>query len=826
MTLNVTFLEPTAHNAKASKRFFLDTTGKIDSDYITGAFFTSHQETHLSLKDFYVSIKEHASTFHALLKGNVTRQITNDRRRGTTRTTDETNWIVFDVDGLADVSSAEEFMKDLGYGDVEYIIQYSASSGVNPDKGLSCHIMAKLDQYYPAPLLKEWLKDINLSQRSLRAQISLTKTNASLSWPLDITTCQNDKLIFISPPEVTEGVEDNFKGQRIIYHEGTIPFITPVIKDGLTELNKFATEKTISELREGMGLPKKRFSTTLHSSGVEVLKGVSNAQITGVKFDGEYVRINLNGGDSWAYYHPVTDSSILFNFKGEANYLIKELDPDYFTASQAACSEAKKSEAIERQDAYLRDAKLGVVHTAVRDAVTDKYYAVTWDHGTKTLEANKILTKDRINDFLHDHELPEMEHVPTWDISHNLQSDIQFDIESRQVNLYAAPKLLVRGNRPLVTAPPPAIHTLISHLMAEDKESVAHFYNWIASIVQFRTTPKTSWVLHGTQGTGKGLLFTEILAPLFGKAAIKKPYLDFEDKFNSQLASALLVFVDEVSNEPGSRKILQKLKTYITDEELSSRAMGIESTYAAMHAAFIFTSNNLDIMLLEEGDRRFNIPPRQERQLQAVLPGNDTFKFVEQIQLELEDFANFLHAYEVDELKAARPMDNEAKATLMSINETTISAYCNAIKSGDLPYLAAAIPISITDSTKNSVHFVDPLETKYLNVIEAIMDRLPTTGFDAAGNNLAAVKLESDDLQSLYNFIAGGKRQTQAKFNKMLEHQQLFVNRMRINGPKRTGLEINFKYNELDMISIRKMLLGDSQISTTYHRGQHSASSH
>ena len=61
--LKTTFLEPTAHNAKASKRFYLDDNSQLESEYITGAFFTSHTEEHADLRSMYDSLKVNAANF-------------------------------------------------------------------------------------------------------------------------------------------------------------------------------------------------------------------------------------------------------------------------------------------------------------------------------------------------------------------------------------------------------------------------------------------------------------------------------------------------------------------------------------------------------------------------------------------------------------------------------------------------------------------------------------------------------------------------------------------------------------------------------------------
>jgi len=52
--------------------------------------------------------------------------------------------------------------------------------------------------------------------------------------------------------------------------------------------------------------------------------------ITEMKVERGFVYFNLNGGDSWAYYHPENNPDYILNFKGEPAYLTKELLPDYW----------------------------------------------------------------------------------------------------------------------------------------------------------------------------------------------------------------------------------------------------------------------------------------------------------------------------------------------------------------------------------------------------------------------------------------------------------------------------------------------------------------
>ena len=71
------------------------------------------------------------------------------------------------------------------------------------------------DEVVPTQL-KEWLLHLNLTVPILRSHIRLNKAHTVLRWPLDITACQNDKLLYIAPP-VSKGSRMDSNGERIRY---------------------------------------------------------------------------------------------------------------------------------------------------------------------------------------------------------------------------------------------------------------------------------------------------------------------------------------------------------------------------------------------------------------------------------------------------------------------------------------------------------------------------------------------------------------------------------------------------------------------------------
>jgi len=213
MMFRLNFLAAASGTVMSKTYALEDSTVVLKDSYPHVKHFTSREVLIRSIGDFYSAILEHASKGNCLLKGNLDRPITNESRAEHTRSEEPTQWPVLDIDHADDVTP-QEMMDLVGLGNVDYVVQYSASAGVIEGK-MGYHIFFIPDKPYHPADLKLWLKHLNLSIPALREKLSLTRTDMSLRWPLDISVCQNDKLIYIAPPVCGPGVTDTLKGNRI-----------------------------------------------------------------------------------------------------------------------------------------------------------------------------------------------------------------------------------------------------------------------------------------------------------------------------------------------------------------------------------------------------------------------------------------------------------------------------------------------------------------------------------------------------------------------------------------------------------------------------------
>ena len=248
-----------------TKRFRAD--GTKDS-YPMVKNFTSYTEPVDTIDEFHKMLEKHAKAGHCLLKGKLARTLVNESRAGATRTDDTTRWLCLDFD-KHETPDLELTLKRLGLDGISYMLQYSASHGLDEHVGkVSAHVFMLLDQEIPAPALKAWLMGLNLDK--LNDDLHLSRAKFTLRWPLDITTCQNDKLIYIAPPVFDKPLKDPLQTRiKLVKRKRTTVDVAKVIGEPNINAVKARVRTKINEAREAEGLPKRTARTTW-KHGVEI----------------------------------------------------------------------------------------------------------------------------------------------------------------------------------------------------------------------------------------------------------------------------------------------------------------------------------------------------------------------------------------------------------------------------------------------------------------------------------------------------------------------------------------------------------------------------
>ena len=715
--------------------------------------FTSHEHECADLKTLERLLVQHAAKGHCMIKGTLNKPLSKESRAGSTDSQAQTYLLCLDLDGLPEILETsspggqvistkltlELFLAEMGLSDISYVVQWSASYGIN-DPRIRAHVAMYLDKMYAAPLLKQWLIQKNHEVPLLRNGMELTKTGNSIRWALDISACQNDKLIYIAPP-VLKGIKDPMgKQPRIQYvkHKYDTLALDSVIAS--TEQNKQKTHARINELRDTAGMTARKFNYKV-VGGNEVMLKPDEAVITEMKTERGFTYFNFNNGDSWAYYHPEDNPRFIYNFKGEPTYLTQELLPDYWAqlTQQGAKSNSQ-----------------GVHYLAFCDKKTGMYWRGTYDSTIDTLDIYPAKTETQLRDFCAQHGVLVGDFISEWDLVFDPHDNVRVDVSNRTVNRFR-PSEYMKAVAKKTAKCPPTIYKVMHHALGGDTDITNHFINWIAYILQYRDRSKTAWVLHGTQGTGKGILTNNVLRPIFGTHTASRRMEELSEKYNHFMADSLLVFVDEVQIKAlgNERGIMAKLKNFITEEFVPIRAMHANAIESRNFTNWIFMSNMTDPVMIDKGDRRFNVGKYQPTKL--IITDQELTK----IEAELQAFHDFLLSYAVNTEFARQVIQSEDRDNMISVSEQAVDQVSGALIEGTFEFFLDQLP---TDSAHQRNAMQNNRVDEYTNVLKVLMLRTKPDG---------KCNVAREELRILYDYTVGNMPNSPNKFTSLLKHHRI-----------------------------------------------------
>jgi hypothetical protein len=731
--MKVTFLNASVPIAKT---YEASPGGMIYTPYPNIYEFTSITKTISTIEEFHTEINNHAKKHGCLLKGHLNRVLVSESRAGSTNPDDPTQWICLDIDGVDQYQNVDALLTDLDLADIDYIVQWSSSMGIENKLGLRCHVFMLLSEPTSPTLLKNWLRGLNLNTKALAAQLKLTKTQNALRWPLDITTCQNDKLIYIAPP-ILKNIIDPYPKNRITLEKRKHRVLSLDINKipSLAQVQE-KTEKATNELRVAQGL-KKRTQKTKFEGTVEYQINPNQASISGQKTERGFVYFNLNGGDSWGYYHPEDNPRYIFNFKGEPTYRTQDLLPEYWARLNRTSGPTLKQK--------------GKTYLAFCEADTGNYFKAIIDSTAGTLERYPAKSEKQLSDFLIEHGQPPLaDSVPFVRTIFDPHNRLVYDDTSKTLNIYVPPTMLSAPGKW------PNINRLIEHVLGYDPPTVKHFYNWLAAVTQNLNNHMTAWVLHGTQGTGKGILFNQILTPIFGQEnVVGKRMEELESEFTGFFENKIIIFIDEMQKGQSlyHSKVEAKLKNLITEPVISIRGMYREARMVANFSNMIFASNDSSPVTVRANDRRYNVGVYQPVPIKDVMSDTE----LDAIKDEVPAFFDYLLNFKFDLNKARTVLDNAARTQMIHINTASIDAVSEALLKGDLEFFWEQLPAETPGNPLEAQKYF-----RFRDVVTELVTNLPAA-------------LSREELHKLYEWCIGDMPASPNKFTSLLKHHRVYM---------------------------------------------------
>ena len=707
---------------KAKQKLVKEITTEGTKPYPLAKNFTSEHHTiepnQKGFNEFYELLQKHAAAGHALHKGDLKKKLKNESRALMTDRTAATQLLVLDLDGITfpgaktayntyDIQNiAEAFVQYLPqeFKDVSYIAQASASLGLKANK-ISLHLFFLLGHTVQPRALKEWLRTLNYEIDFLADQLNLSANGQSISYPLDVSLADNSKLVYIGTPKFT-GVQDPITGDRFVRIDRGSPTldISHLMKDVNPEKVYNLSTQIKDGLRKKAGLVKKSEKiTTVNVNGIseQVLQNPDRMSIEICRIADPYVNCNINGGDSGAYYFILTNPHYMYNFKGEPIFEIEKADPEFY-------------QTIFEKYADKIDGAKNVKPIVLRDFYTDTYFNGVFDSNKSQFTDDFPLTptqKTSLEGFMRTHNRPMPDYIPDAQVVFDPASNsgIQMDTAPYHVNLYrktgymlgASTEVpeLTYGTAAELSKYIPNIMTLMKHILGNGVTEVEHFVNWLAYIYQNKRKTMTAWIFTGVPGTGKGLFIHKVLKPLFGEQQVPMRSLEnIEEQFNLYMRTALFLVVDEfrMGDSGNTGRMADKLKHQVTEPTLTIRAMRTNQIELPSFCNFIFLTNRADAVKIEEGDRRYNVAPRQESKLETKHP--DFIAKLADIQAELFTFAGLLQRFKVDERMAHTALENEAKKEMKQVSMSVLEEFATAVKQHNLEYFVEILDIPLTNT--------------------------------------------------------------------------------------------------------------------------------
>lgn len=681
---------------------------------------TSYTEQVTNLDQFAAALQKHGLQGRALLKGGLDTVLDNESRAGHWVDRDH-EWVVFDFDKVAcapTIDGAREAIKRYlppCCHDVDCLVQLS-SSCYRPDASkLSAHVFMRLDSPSPTARLNQWITWINFNS-PLKDELALTDSGMALHFPLDRSVNVPSKLIYIAPPRChgfTPAVDTPYTLLEGAQRTLVLPVFTPIAPEVISE--------TINALRQAAGLPERAYRTRM-VKGIEVMVDAEECVVHDIKPSGEgYIRFNMNGGDSLAYYINLREPNLIGNHKGEPFLVTEAVAPDLYKSlvkkAKAVPANAMRSCAIEPLAFYATNRG-------------SQLYVGSYDRENDVLRLDTSV-KDAAFSWLMSFGAPLKPNFPHYDLVFDMQSDLRFEDGYPVINLFRRTPLMkqygsltptLAVERELVDrlkTVAPVTYKIFDSVLGNNPAATMFFINWLAAIFQRRTRTNSAWVLSGVEGTGKGFVTNYIMRHLFGEDCVTQQlYEHVNDKFNEFLEGKLIVSLNEaaMSKTIDRDKVMSKLRDWITEPQIIIRGMHKSGREAVNHANIIVCSNDRRPIVVPEGDRRWNVGEYQTERMRI----NPNELAIVTEGREMDALAQLLGSVIVDDERLNNPYEGETKSRVYEATHSLLDRTARAINEGDVEFFLEVRPSTVqlqTDYMGRSLPVAD-----YDRLLRAMLD--------------------------------------------------------------------------------------------------------
>ena len=417
------------------------------------------------------------------------------------------------------------------------------------------------------------------------------------------------------------------------------------------------------------------------------------------------------------------------------------------------------------------------------DTIKCRLYSGCVENGNDDYVIREISGEYHAKQFCESNELPIPKNFPRARYELLFDKDDRVNFEKGYVNIYAPTTYMLTSiTDGKSEGLPTYIGKVIDHVFAHDNEIINHFINDLADFIQTRSKRRTAFLCQGTEGTGKGFLFSVIFKNILGNDYCSQTDMHaFSGRFNSFLETNVYVLVNEVSGNfsSGSETLstIEKIKMAITDDYIQIEGKGKDRYNGRNNCSFLFASNRDDALVIPVDDRRFNVAPKQEVKIHDTDWWLGDENMVEAVESELQDFVWYLKGFNVDKSNINRVIDNEPKRVLQQLSMSNAALFFHALKLGDYFWFIDNFSQEVTSYVTDT------------NIIKAkeVLDCLGRPNLDGY------VIIKSGDLGALYNHM-NQKHLTKQGFGKLAASRLGEAKSHRIGNDVIHGFKLRFNY--------------------------------
>lgn len=239
----------------------------------------------------------------------------------------------------------------------------------------------------------------------------------------------------------------------------------------------------------------------------------------------------------------------------------------------------------------------------------------------------------------------------------------------------------------------PHIKALLNNLCSKD-EYLEYFVNWLSCALTTKKKIGTSIFFRGIPGTGKGVLWEQLICYFVGDNYVQVLENDtLKSNFTPKgLEKSLFVLANEIKADfRDGNNTYEKLKMYITDSTLRIEEKGVQAFNAPNHFNLILFSNNDVPLQIQGGDRRYSIFATKSRTLAEVAKvdfGLTIDLFIKEIQKERDNFLIDLICYSYSFDNARKCLDTEEKERIYRASMTKIEILADKVKGFEESFFA------------------------------------------------------------------------------------------------------------------------------------------